>query len=185
MPLNAWIRPQAQCRPLPLEYTFTPLTRSDYPMLRKWLSEPHIAGWWGDPDEEIALMEEDLVSGPTDMRIVQYDNQPFAYIQDYPAHHWPAPQYAGYPKATRAIDTFLGEPDYLGKGHAAGYLRQRAHELIAAGAPFVVVDPSPENKTAIGAYRKAGFEGDQVLPCEDGDLTLIMDFKGRDAEREI
>lgn len=165
------------------KYQFVPLTRADYHLIRQWLNEPHIAGWWGDPDTEIALMEQDMDTGPTDMRIVHFEGHPFAYVQDYPAHHWPAPQYKDYPKGTRAIDTFLGDPNYLRQGHAAGYMRQRAGELIAAGAPVVVVDPSPDNSNAIRAYRKAGFEGDKILPCEDGDPTLILEFKGRDAEK--
>ena len=147
-------------------------------MLRTWLAEPHIGGWWGTPDVEIALIEDDFENGPTDMRIVHLDDTPFAYVQDYPAHHWPMPQYGHFPKDTRAVDTFLGDPNYLGKGHAAGYLRQRADELIAAGFPKVVVDPSPENTRAVATYCKAGFAGDQIVPCEDGDPVRVMEFVG-------
>lgn len=144
-------------------------------MLRKWLSEPHIGGWWDDPETEIALIEEDLENGPTDMRVVWAD-KPFAYVQDYPANHWPMPQYEGCPKGTRAIDTFLGDPDYLGQGHAARYLHQRAKELIASGATAIVVDPDPKNHKAINAYRSAGFTGDKTYPCEDGDPVLVLTF---------
>lgn len=146
-------------------------------MLRRWLSEPHIGGWWGDPDEEIALIEADLENGPTVMRIV-WDDKPFAYVQDYPAHHWPMPHYVDFPQNTRAMDTFLGDPAYLGRGHAARYLRQRASELIAAGAPKVVIDPSPDNLRAVRAYRSAGFAGEEIRPCEDGDPVIVMEFTG-------
>jgi len=43
---------------MPAEYGFPKLTRADYPMLRRWLAEPHIAGWWGDPDTQIAPRED-------------------------------------------------------------------------------------------------------------------------------
>ena len=162
---------------MPTKYKFVPVTRDDYPMLRRWLSEPHIGGWWGDPDTEIALIEEDLKDGPTDMRIVWAD-RPFAYIQDYPAHHWDMPQYALFPKGTRAVDTFLGDPTYLGQGHAARYLRQRAQELLDGGYCGVVVDPSPDNAAAVRAYRGAGFVGDTVVPSEDGDPVLVLSFRG-------
>lgn len=161
-------------------YRFVPVTTEDYPMLRRWLSAPHIAGWWGSPDEETALIEEDIDDGPTDMRIVWYRDKPFAFVQDYPAHHWEMPHYAKYPKETRAMDTFLGDPDMLGKGHAARYLRQRASELLAAGYPKVVIDPSPENKPALYAYRSAGFVGDEILPCEDGDPVVVMAFEQKE-----
>jgi len=159
------------------EYRFVPVTREDFPMLRSWLAEPHIGGWWGDPDVEIALIDEDLGTGPTDMRIVWFADRPFAYIQDYPAHHWEMPQYAGLPSGSCAVDTFLGAPDFLGQGHASGYIRQRAEELVEAGYAAIAVDPDPENVRAVRAYRKAGFEGDDLRPCEDGDRVLVLLFR--------
>lgn len=159
------------------DYAFVPLTRADYPLLRGWLAQPHVRAWWGDPEAEIALIDADLDAGPTDMRIVHHAGRPFAYVQDYPAHHWPLPQYAGFPPGTRAVDTFLGEPDMLGRGHAARYLRARAEALLAAGCPAVVIDPDPTNERAVRAYRRAGFAGDTILPCEDGDPVIVMEFR--------
>ena len=159
------------------DYEFVPVTRADLPLLRRWLSEPHVRAWWGDPDAEIALMEVDLEAGPSDMRIVHHAGRPFAYVQDYPAHHWEMPHYADFPEGTRAVDTFLGEPAMLGQGHAAGYLRARAEALLAAGAPGVVIDPSPDNARAVRAYRAAGFRGEQIRPCEDGSPVIVMEFR--------
>lgn len=159
------------------EYRFVPVTRADFAMLRRWLAEPHLGGWWGDPDTEIALIEEDMQAGPTDMRIVYLGATPFAYVQDYPAHHWPAPQFDGLPPGTRAMDTFLGNPGFLGQGHAAGYLRQRAEALLAGGAAAVVVDPDPANARAVACYARAGFTGDRVRPCEDGAPVRVMLFR--------
>jgi len=147
-------------------------------MMRRWLTEPHVRAWRGDPDTELALIDEDIDDGPTDMRIVSLKGHPFAYVQDYPAHHWPMPHYGHFPRRTRAMDTFLGDPDLLGKGHARGYLRQRSLELLAAGYPKVVIDPSPENVRAVNTYRGAGFFGEKVVPCEDGHLVIVMEFMG-------
>jgi aminoglycoside 6'-N-acetyltransferase len=158
-------------------YTFPRLTRADYPLMRDWLAQPHVRAWWGDPDEEIALIDEDIDTGPTDMRLVVLDGHPFAYVQDYPAHHWPLPQYAGFPPGARGVDTFLGDPAYLGRGHAARYLRQRCGALLAEGATAVVIDPSPDNERAVRAYRRAGFVACGIAPCEDGDPVLVMEFK--------
>jgi aminoglycoside 6'-N-acetyltransferase len=157
------------------EYDFVPLTKDHYPMIRDWLREPHIGGWWGNPDEEVALMKRDLNDSPVDMRVVALDGVPFAFVQDYPAHHWPMPQYADLPEHTRAVDTFLGDPAYLGKGHASGYLRQRARALSAA-YPCIVVDPDPNNHRAVATYAKAGFQGTEIRPCEDGDPVRVMIF---------
>lgn len=157
-------------------YRFEALTRADFPMIHDWLSQPHIGGWWGTGWAETKLMDEDLGSGKTDMRIVWHvaSERPFAYVQDYDVRAWPAPQYADLAEGARALDTFLGDPTYLGKGHASAYLRARASELVAAGAPLVAVDPDPENTRAIATYAKAGFSGDRIAPCEDGDPVRIM-----------
>jgi aminoglycoside 6'-N-acetyltransferase len=155
------------------EYTFRPLTRDDYPLFHIWLAEPHIAGWWGDAETELSLIEADFDSNVTDMYIVELDGHPFAYVQDYDAHHWPMPQYADLPPKARALDTFVGDPAYLGKGHASGYLAQRLADL-RRHYPVVAVDPDPTNTRAIAAYARAGFRHDRVTPCEDGDLVQVM-----------
>ena len=161
-------------------YTFPPLTRADYPRMRGWLAQPHVRAWWGDPEAEIALIDQDMEghlagTGPTDMRIVHHDGQPFAYVQDYPAHHWDMPHYAGFPPGTRAMDTFLGDPAYLGRGHAACYLHQRATDLRRR-FPAVVIDPSPTNERAQRAYRRAGFAARFTAPNEDGAPVVVMEF---------
>ena len=119
----------------PEAYAFPKLTRADYPLMRRWLAQPHVRAWWGDPDTEIALIDEDIDTGPTDMRLVAWGGTPFAYVQDYPVHHWPLPHFADCPAGTRGMDTFLGEPAWLGQGHGAAYLRQRARQLLADGHP--------------------------------------------------
>ncbi len=158
-------------------YEFRKITRADYPMLRRWLAEPHIDGWWGTSDAEIALIEQDIDTGPTDMRIVSLDGHPFAYVQDGEIRHWFAPHYADYPGTSSSVDTFIGEPDYLGRGHAGSYLRQRAEELLSNGAAHVLIDPSPENRRALRAYRAAGFQDIAIRPCEDGTPVIVMEFR--------
>jgi aminoglycoside 6'-N-acetyltransferase len=150
-------------------------------MIRDWLAKPHIGGWWGTGWVETALMDEDRDGGKVDMRIVWHaeTNRPFAYVQDYNVRAWPAPQYADLAEGARALDMFLGDPAYLGKGHASAFVRLRAHQLLGAGAPLVAVDPAPENTRAVATYAKAGFEGTRITPCEDGDPVRIMLFKRR------
>lgn len=161
---------------MPGDYRFRPLVASDRRLFERWLAEPHIAGWWGDADTEWAEIERDWEEGNTgtDMRIVEHAGHPFAYVQDYEVHFYDMPHYAHLPKGARGMDAFLGDPAYLERGHGAGFLRDRALQLIARGAPLVAVDPSPDNERAIAAYLRAGFTGDAILPCEDGTPIRLM-----------
>ncbi|MEO0359105.1 MAG: GNAT family N-acetyltransferase [Pseudomonadota bacterium] len=159
-----------------MTYTFRPLYPADETMFCGWLDQPHIAGWWGRGAEEWALVKHDFAdpNQPVDMRIVEHGGTPFAYVQDYDVTAFDAPQYADLPSASRAIDTFLGAVQFLGKGHAAAYLAQRTNTLLAQGAQTIAVDPDPNNTRAIAAYARAGFIKHRITPCEDGDPVQVM-----------
>ncbi|SEN22965.1 aminoglycoside 6'-N-acetyltransferase [Loktanella fryxellensis] len=155
------------------DYRFRPISRADLPMFRHWLDQPHMGGWWADGATEARLIEEDLGRALVDIRIVELDGTPFAYIQDYNAHAFGAPQFAGFDAAARAIDTFLGDSAFLGQGHGAGLIAARVAELRRS-CPLVLTDPDPANLRAIAAYTRAGFRTDRVVPREDGDPVQVM-----------
>lgn len=155
------------------KYSFAKMTHLDLPLFRNWLTNPHIEGWWGESNTEARLVESEFDRDLVDMRIVSYEGRPFAFIQDYNAHAFGAPQYHDQPPDARALDTFLGEPAFLGKGHGAGYIKARAHQLLQS-ASCVLVDPDPQNHRAIAAYQRAGFQAVKRCPSEDGDDVLVM-----------
>lgn len=148
-------------------------------MLRRWLASSHVRAWWGEPDEELALIEADIDDGPTDMRVIWLEDRPIGYVQDYPVRGRDATQYVGFPEGTRAVDALLGDPAWLGRGHGADFLCQRASEIVDAGHPAVVADPSPKNVCAVAAFRAAGFDGDTIRTDQDGNPVLVLQFRGR------
>lgn len=155
------------------DYTFRPMTRADLPMFKSWLANDHINGWWGEPAAEARLVEEDMAEDKVDMRLAECDGTPFAFIQDYNAHAFGAPHYADQISEARAIDTFLGDPAFLGQGHGAGYIAARLAEL-RCDHPAVLTDPDVRNTRAIAAYARAGFRPLDIRPCEDGDPVQVM-----------
>jgi len=157
------------------EYVFRPLTRQDLPMFRRWLDQPHLGGWWGDSGTETRLVDGDIGGDLVDMRIVEHGGTPFAFIQDYNAHAFDAPQYAHHDAQARAIDTFLGDPAYLGQGHGAGYIAARI-KALRQSCPVVLTDPDPANLRAIAAYTRAGFRRDRVTVGEDGGPVQVMAY---------
>jgi aminoglycoside 6'-N-acetyltransferase len=143
-------------------------------MLRNWLMTPEVVRWWGNPAEQYAILEEDLGNPLMVMRIVAFDAQPFAYLQDYAVDVWPQPHFADLPEGARGIDAFIGMPEMIGQGHGAAFLRQRAAQLIAAGASCVVIDPDAANLRARRAYAKAGFIGERVVETEAGPVAVML-----------
>ena len=41
-------------------YVFRPVTEDDLSLVRRWLKTPEVRRWWGDPDTEFGLIEEDM-----------------------------------------------------------------------------------------------------------------------------
>lgn len=159
------------------QYTFRPADPADMPLLQRWLRTPEVLRWWGDAQEQEALLREDFDQPAMVMRIVSFRGRPFAYAQDYEVHVWPQPHLAHLPQGARAIDSFIGEPDMIGRGHGSAYLRRLAELLRQEGAPVVAIDPDCNNWRARRAYARAGFRGDITVKTQAGPAILML-FEG-------
>jgi len=145
-------------------FTFTKLTQSDWPLMLKWFKEPHVEEWWPTPEKD-ELMEyflEKIRSKSTFGFIVFLNTTPIGYIQYYYLDRtkneagalWPA-----LPDTTVGIDQFIGDPQYLHKGHGTAFIKQFIVELhtIEPDITSIVLDTNPENKAALKCYEKVGF----------------------------
>jgi aminoglycoside 6'-N-acetyltransferase len=155
-------------------YSFRPAAQADLPMLQVWLRSPETARWWGEPGARLDLLREDLSEPKMVMRIVSFQDVPFAYAQDYDVASWPQQHFAGLPAGTRAIDAFIGEPMMIGRGHGSRFLRVRAQRLLDEGAPLVAIDPDVRNLRAQRAYEKAGFQRQSVVTTREGPAVLML-----------
>jgi aminoglycoside 6'-N-acetyltransferase len=155
-------------------YSFRPASAGDLPRLRRWLSAPEIARWWGDPRDEFELLHADMNELRMTMRIVSFRGAPFAYVQDYEVHTWPQAHLAHLPQGSRATDSFIGRPSMIGRGHGQAYLRLLAERLCAEGAPLVAIDPAIDNVRARRAYEKAGFRAEGTVATEAGPVILML-----------
>jgi aminoglycoside 6'-N-acetyltransferase len=154
-------------------YAFRPAERRDLPLLGAWLHAPEVVRWWGEPQEQMALLEEDMGEPRMVMRIVSCEGRPFAYAQDYEIHAWPQPHLSHLPPGSRAIDAFIGEHEMIGRGHGSAFLRLLAERLRSEGAPIVAIDPGVDNLRARRAYEMAGFRGDRVVETAEGPAILM------------
>jgi aminoglycoside 6'-N-acetyltransferase len=155
-------------------YTFQPVTQNDLPQLEGWLQAPETTIWWGDPVEQAELLRSDIDEPRMQMELVLFDGKPFAYVQSYEVHAWPQPHLDHLPIGSRAIDTFIGEPTMIGRGHASAYLRIMALRLQAEGAPVIAIDPTEANRRAVRAYYNAGFRIDSKFSSEEGPAVLML-----------
>ena len=153
-------------------YQFRPMTADDLLLVRHWLAMPHVREWWGDPDEQLALVSEDMTHPAMDQYIVGTDHRNIGYLQCYRMTEWNT-GFGAQPEGTRGIDQMIGEPGMIERGHGSAFIRAFIEDLLATGTPRVVTDPDPTNARAIRAYEKAGFVRDREVDTPDG-IALLM-----------
>ena len=150
------------------------MTAQDLPTVHRWLRAPHVSEWWGDPDQQFALVSGDLSDPAMEQFIVSTDHRPFAYLQCYDPTAWPDNGLGDLPSGTRGIDQFIGRPDMIERGHGSTMIKCFTDKLLQAGTLRVVTDPDPENRRAIRAYEKAGFEKSRLVDTPDGRSLLMV-----------
>jgi len=154
-------------------YEFRLMTADDLPLVKRWLSLPHVAEWWHEPEEQFGLITGDLDEPAMDQYIVVQDDRPFAYLQCYDIAAWNI-GFGPQPQGARGIDQFIGESDMLGCGHGSAFIRSFVDGLLAAGTPRIVTDPDSANLRAVRAYEKAGFRRDRMVDTPDGTALLMV-----------
>ena len=87
--------------------------------------------------------------------VIYVDNNPIGYIQIYNAYDFARKALLiDLPKSLAAIDFFIGNIDYIGKGIGAEALKVFDYQ----GYNNILVDPDMNNIAAIKTYEKAGFK---------------------------
>jgi aminoglycoside 6'-N-acetyltransferase len=154
------------------QYTFRDMTVDDLPMIKRWLAEPHVSEWWGDPAEQYKLVSGDLDEPAMDQYILSVEGRAFGYLQCYDLTAWNS-GFGEQPRGTRGIDLFIGETGMIEQGHGSAMLRAFVDERLKGGAPRIVTDPDPNNLRALRAYENAGFARVHTVDTPDG-LSLLM-----------
>ena len=141
-------------------------------MIKRWLAEPHVREWWGDPAEQYALVRGDLDEPAMDQYIVSADGRDIGYVQCYDLTAWNS-GFGEQPDGTRGIDLFIGDADMIEQSHGSALIRAFADERLRGGAPRMVTDPDPKNRRALRAYEKAGFTRVGMVDTPD-EPSLLM-----------
>jgi aminoglycoside 6'-N-acetyltransferase len=134
-----------------------PATPDDLPLLTRWDDEPHVLE--SDPNDDWGWATE-LARDPDwrEQLIAEVDGVPIGFIQIIdPAredsHYW-----GDVAPDLRAIDIWIGEADYLGRGHGTVMMRQALARCFADPAVTAVqIDPLASNTRAHVFYERLGF----------------------------
>ena len=148
--------------------TFVRLTRDDFPLLSKWLSDPTVARWW-DHETSPEALENDFggsVDGAeaTQVFLAWTGGRPFGLIQryaiaDYPEYVEELSTVGPVPGSAVSIDYLIGEPECRGRGLGAAMIAEFVAQSWAAypGSSAVVVAMHQANPASWRAVERAGF----------------------------
>ena len=134
-----------------------PATGSDAPTLRRWESAPHLAGLLGDGDWEW----ESALSSPHPAHrpfMVEVDRRVVGFLEILDPALDPERYWGDLPPGFRAVDLWIGEAAYLGKGVGSAMMRQALDICFAdPEVHTVLVDPLASNADAHRFYERCGF----------------------------
>ena len=159
-------------------FEFLTVSPSDRGLLTQWLAEPRVARWFDEPDY-IETIYQQISEPAIRPMIVRHHGVRVAYLQDYRIHAWADHPLGFLPEGARGLDTFVGQASAMGRGLGPAYLRAFAARSWAEGVPALGIDPHPDNRAAIAAYVKAGFQPDQIVETEWGPAQLMLAWPQR------
>ncbi len=152
---------------------FKPLAETDFPLLLKWLEEPHIKAWW---DQDITWTLELITQKYSAVRnvhgfIILVQQVPIGYIQFYDIHDFSDADRPQFPQSVARLDYYIGESGFLKKSFAPLILKKFLQEQVKPLFSRCLVDPNIKNIAAIFAYEKAGFS--RLMDAESGEVCWM------------
>ncbi len=170
------------------EIMFEPLSTDHFNLLHKWIQEPHVWQWWGEGKSWTCDEIKEKYSSYTLRHkvergvkktihpfIIKLQGKPIGFIQYYNAFDFPRTGFDvqsiwdGKSGTLAALDFYIGDPTYIGKGLGSEVLRIFLQNQVFKQYDASLVDPEKNNKTALKAYAKSGFS-----TIKDLSSTVIM-----------
>jgi len=146
---------------------FKKLEENDMPLMYKWLTTDFVHQWycknknWTQDTINEKYLPQVRGETPISSYTIICNNDKIGYIQTYKTADYP--EYneclnTGY--KTAGIDLFIGKKDYLHKGLGKLILKQFLKDYVFKlyDISHCTIGPEPDNKSAIAAYKKAGFK---------------------------
>ena len=162
---------------VPIKYGWRGMGPSGLAVVRGWLTEPHVARRWPNPQIALRSITQHLSEPAIERFILTIDGRDAGYLQGYDPRHAPPPaadeQTSDHPyRGRRGIDLFIGEARLIIRGHASRLIRRILEHLFEGGIPRVVTDPDPATRS-IAALHRARFRCDGQRDTAWGHVLLM------------
>ncbi len=132
-------------------------TIADLNLLRYWDTKPHILAANPNDDWE---WETELKRSP-DWRaqlIAEMNGKPIGFVQIIDPAREDSRYWGDVPDGLRAIDIWIGEEEFLGKGYGTHIMKLAIDRCFAVlDVSAVLVDPLTNNKRSHRFYERLGF----------------------------
>lgn len=155
--------------------TWRRMTEDDFPLLRRWLMQPHVARWWNHDTSPEGVARDFGRSArgeePSEDWLAVLDGRPFGLVQrcrlaDYPEYRDELAAVTTVPPGAATIDYLIGDPDLTGRGLGPRMIEAMIDRTWRdyPDATCVLVPVVAANRTSWRALEKAGLtrvaEGD-------------------------
>lgn len=150
-------------------------TPADAAVLRAWDALPHIQEAKGIEDWQWELELAKQHPPWRELLIADINGQAIGYLEIMdPArdasHYW-----GDIAQGYRAIDLWIGEPDFIGKGYGTRMMELALARCFAdPSVNAVIIDPLAKNKRAISFYEKLGFEFVERRMFDEDDCSVYQ-----------
>jgi aminoglycoside 6'-N-acetyltransferase len=169
------------------QVAFRLLERSDFSVLARWLSEPHVRPWFHGAAVDNAFVEETyspVVERATSKRgfIIVVDGRDLGYAETYRGEDHAA-FFAALevdPIGTAGCDLLLGEPPIVGRGLGTVVIRQFTTDVIFSDRQVArsIAGPDLRNERSQRAFARAGYRVlHRVQVPGDGAPAVVMEAK--------
>ncbi|MFD7665109.1 GNAT family N-acetyltransferase [Streptomyces sp. NPDC059788] len=147
--------------------TWRRVTEDDFPLLRRWLAQPHVARWWNHETSAEAVARDfgPVARGeePSEDLLALLDGRPLGLVQrsrfaDYPDYRAELAAVTEVTGETMTLDYLIGEPEQVGRGHGPRMIRAvvRATWRDHPYAPDILIPVPVANRASWRALEKAG-----------------------------
>jgi aminoglycoside 6'-N-acetyltransferase len=168
-----------------------PAVPGDAAMLAAWDRQPHVIACSSeDPYAEVAFdgidWTDELTNSAYELTyvIAEVDGQPVGVMAVCDPHTEPSRYWGDIEPGLRAIDIWIGPPEWLNRGVGTRMMTEMIDRCFAEeGVHAIVIDPLNSNTAAQRFYQRLGFQSEGRRMFGDDDCLVhrlsANDWKAR------